>query len=122
MNAKCPRIPKGLYSEDIVGMVSLVVLIGIDPLREVGVILDAIWRIDIDHLHFALQIFIMNERLHHLQGVSADELVLPTLVVGIELDPLLLLGFSQRLLQVREESCLFWLLGHGLGLASSEFD
>ncbi|HYN40325.1 MAG TPA: hypothetical protein VE129_01005 [Thermoanaerobaculia bacterium] len=45
----------------------------------------------------------VNERLHHLERVAADELVLPPLVVRVELDALRLVGLPKGLLEVVEQ-------------------
>ena len=70
---------------------------------EVGAVLDAVGRVDVDHLHLAAHALLFEEAVHHQQAVARDQAVAPVVGVLVELDRppegrVLLLGLEQRLL------------------------
>ena len=52
----------------------------------VGAELDAVRRVDVDHLDLAAQLLALGEGRHHLEGVAEDHAVRPVGVVLVEVD------------------------------------
>ena len=70
---------------------------------KVGAVLNAVGRVDVDHLHLTAHALLFEEAVHHQQAVARDQAVAPVVRVPVELDcppqgRVLLLGLEQRLL------------------------
>lgn len=78
--------------------------------------------VDVDHLHATAKPLVAEQGLDDREGVSADELVLPALVVGVELHTLGLVVLAQLLFEVGEQRRLGGLGRAGAGLASAIHD
>jgi len=53
---------------------------------EIRTVLDAIWRVDIDHLHLASHALFFQQRVHHQQRISGDQAIRPAVSVAIKVD------------------------------------
>ena len=88
MDAVAPGVAESLYllwlAGDVLAVAVAHVAAGGGPL-EVGVEPDAVGRVDVDALHFALQALPLGEGGHHLQAVAQDHTVLPVTLVLVEL-------------------------------------
>ena len=60
----------------------------VDERLEVGAVLDAVGRVDVDHLHLAGHALLFQQRVHHQQAVARDQAVGPAVGVLVELDRL----------------------------------
>ncbi|MGC8908126.1 MAG: hypothetical protein ACP5M0_11880 [Desulfomonilaceae bacterium] len=60
---------------------------------EVGAVLDAVGRVEVDHLHLAGHALFFEERVHHQERIAGDQAVRPAVLVLVELD-----GLAQRFL------------------------
>ena len=76
---------------------------GIHALLKIRVVLNPIRRIDINHLHVAAHAFVVDERFHQMQGITADKFILPSFVMGVELHALRFVRFTQRFFQVGKD-------------------
>src|SRR5881398_141084 len=117
MNAEGPSVAERLDREDVVSLITAFVGGRVESLLKVRIVADSVRRVDVDHLHLAAHAFVVQQRLDHLQRVATDQLVLPALSMGVELDALRAVGLTQRSLEIREERALprfRLLLGRGL--------
>ena len=48
VDAQCPRVTEGLYGQNVVRLVLLIILRRIDPLLKIRVVIDPIWRVDVN--------------------------------------------------------------------------
>ena len=53
---------------------------------EVGVVIDPVWRVDVDHLDLARQSLFLKQARHDDQGVAENQTVCPVHGVPVELD------------------------------------
>ena len=106
VDAQRPRVTERLDRQHVVGRLFLVVLRRVHPLLKVRVVLDAVRRVDVDHLHPAAEPLVVEQGFHDVERVATDELVLPALVVGVELDAPLAVVVAQFTLQVGEQLLL----------------
>ena len=56
-----PSVAKCFNCENVVSSVLLIILRRIDPLLEVRIVFDAVRRVEVNHLHIAAQIFVMEQ-------------------------------------------------------------
>jgi hypothetical protein len=89
MDAELPRVAEGFDLFDLdagvfVLAVLHVALAGAD--LPVAAELDAVGRVEVDHLHLAAQALTLGQRPHHLQAVAQDHAVAPVGLVLVELD------------------------------------
>ena len=106
MNAQFPGVPEGFDHLRLGGQVLVLAVRYLSLVREgleVGAVLDAVGRVDVDHLHLAAHALLLEEAVHHQQAVARDQAVAPVVRVLVELDRpakgrVLLLGLEQRLL------------------------
>src|SRR2546422_11660217 len=106
MNAQRPGVAERLNRENVISLITAFVGGRIESLLKVRVVADSVRRVDVDHLHLAAYTLVVQQRLHHLQRVAANQLVLPALLVGVELYALRSIGLAQRLLEAGEERAL----------------
>ncbi len=106
MDAQFPGVAEGFDHLRLGGQVLVLAVSYLSLVREglkVGAVLDAVGRVDVDHLHLAAHALFLEEAVHHQQAVARDQAVAPVVGVLVELDRLakgrvLLLGLEQRLL------------------------
>ncbi|ERS91502.1 hypothetical protein Q671_04060 [Halomonas sp. PBN3] len=94
MNAQLPGIPEGLDHLWLLGQVLVLAILDVPLVRErleVGAVLDAVGRVDIDHLHLPGHALLLQHGVHHQQGIAGDQAVGPVALVLVEVD-----GLAQR--------------------------
>ncbi len=99
MDAQLPRIAEGLDHLRLLRQVFVLAVLDValvDEGLEVAAVLDAVGRVEIDHLHLACHAFLLQQAVHHQQRVAGHEAVGPAAVVLVELDGL---APGQRLLE-----------------------
>ncbi len=87
MDTVVPRVPKRLHHLRLVRDVIPVAVLHVRGLCRrlpVGVELDPVGRVEIDHLHFAAQRFVFREGRHDLQRIAENQAVLPPFLVVVE--------------------------------------
>ena len=92
MDAQLPGVAEGLdlfrLAGGVLGLAVLhVALAGAD--LPVGAELDAVGRVEVDHLDLALEPFLLGQRGHHQQRIAQDHAVGPVLLVVVEVDQVL---------------------------------
>jgi len=107
MDAKGPCVAVGFDHFRFAGEVLLAVFhVALTKLRlEVGTEFDAVGRIEINHLHFAGEVFATGKAGHDLQGVTQNKAVCPIHIVFVKLDGLGI-GLLRVNLQVEKVSDL----------------
>ena len=60
----------------------------VDEGLEVGAVLDAVGRVDVDHLHLARHALLLQQGVHHQERIAGDQAVAPAVLVPVELDRL----------------------------------
>ena len=106
MDAQFPGVAEGFDHLRFGGQILVLAVPYLALVREglkVGAVLDAVGRVDVDHLHLAAHALLLEEAVHHQQAVARDQAVAPVMRVLVELDRpaerrVLLLGLEQRLL------------------------
>ena len=91
MNAQLPGIPERLEHLRFLGQVGVVAVLDIalaDEGLEVGAVLDAVRRVDVDHLHPAGHALLLEQAGHHQQAVAGDQAVGPVALMAVEVDGL----------------------------------
>ena len=94
MDAQLPGVPEGLDHLGFLGQVGVVAVLHValaDEGLEVAAVLDAVGRVDVDHLHPAGQALLVQQAVHHQQAVAGHQPVGPAALVAVEVD-----GVAQR--------------------------
>ena len=94
MDAQFPGVAEGFDHFRLGGQVLVLAVRYLSLVREgleVGAVLDAVGRVDVDHLHLAAHALLLEEAVHHQQAVARDQAVAPVVGVPVELD-----GLAQR--------------------------
>ena len=101
VDAQLPGVAEGLDDLRLAAEAGVVAVLDVavaDADLPVGVVLDAIGRVDVDHLHLALHALPLQQAAHHHQAVALDQAVGPLVgllvVVGglVELVDVLVVG------------------------------
>ena len=89
MDAQLPGVPEGL---DHLGFLGQILILSIldrtltDEGLKVAAVLDAVGRVDVDHLHPAGQALLVQQAVHHQQAVAGHQPVGPAALVAVEVD------------------------------------
>ncbi|MDD3565164.1 MAG: hypothetical protein PHN90_05780 [Methanothrix sp.] len=91
MNPQLPGVPEGLDHLGLLGEVLVFAVLHV-PLVDEGLkirtVPDAVRWIDVDHLDLAGHPLLLDEGVHHQEGVASDEAVGPVMLMLIEFDRL----------------------------------
>ena len=102
MDAQLPRVAEGLDLLDLAGDVLELAVLDVAlagrrlPVRSE---LDAIRRVEVDHLHLAPEALALGQAGHHLERIAEDHAVRPVGLVLVELDQVQLAQPVERLEQ-----------------------
>jgi hypothetical protein len=84
MNAQFPGVAEGLDDFRLAGETGVIAILDVAVANAdlpVGVVFDAVGRVDVDHLHLPLHAFPLQQAAHHQQAVALDQAVGP--LVGL---------------------------------------
>ncbi len=76
MDAQLPGVAEGLDHFRFLGQVFVLAVLDValvDEGLEVGAVLDAVGRVDVDHLHLAGHALLLQQRVHHQQAVACNQ-------------------------------------------------
>jgi len=91
VDAQLPSVPEGADLLRLGGQVRVLAVLHIalvDEGLEVRAVLDAVGRVEVDHLHLASHALLLQQRVHHQQAVARHHAVAPAVGVLVELDGL----------------------------------
>ncbi len=94
VDAQLPGVAEGLDHLRLLREVFVLAVLHValvDEGLEVGAVLDAVGRVDVDHLHLPGHALFLQERVHHQERIARDQPVGPTALVLVEVD-----GVSER--------------------------
>ncbi len=89
MNAELPRVPERLDHLRFLREVFVPAILNVtfaDERLEVGAVLDAVRRVDVDHLQLSGHPLLLQQRVHHQQRIAGDQPVGPAALVLVEVD------------------------------------
>ncbi|EHI13651.1 hypothetical protein KEK_06745 [Mycolicibacterium thermoresistibile ATCC 19527] len=116
MNAQLPGIPERLDHLGFLRQVFVLAVLHValvDEGLEVGAVLDAVGRVDVDHLHLAGHALLLQQAVHDQQGVAGDQAVGPAFLMAVEVDRVT----QRQVLERRIEQAGLEGLLHALALA-----
>src|SRR5262245_34289391 len=104
MDTECPRISVRFYRLRLTSEILIAVLyVTLAKLwLKIGTELDAVGRIDVNHLYFAREIFAPGKACHYLERVTQNHSVRPVNGMLVELN-----GLMIGLLRIREQITLY---------------